>query len=117
VAWFPAVPGRQAGQEQVPVALLAGLGGLGGPDGVQDGQVIGVRQGAVPVLGGGHELAVSFQDGGEHGQRFAGRGGWGGGGGGACSRPGSTTKCCAASSRRRTGGPRFRSPTPPTLTS
>jgi hypothetical protein len=33
---------RQVGQEQVPVVLLAGCGGLGGPDRVQDGQVIGV---------------------------------------------------------------------------
>ena len=62
------------------VLLLAGGRGFGGPDGVQDGQVIGVGQSTVPVLGGGQELAVSFQDGGEHGQRFAGRGGWGGGG-------------------------------------
>ena len=85
VAWFAAVAGRQVGQEQVPVALLAGRGGFGGPDGVQDGQVIGVGQGAVPVLGGGQELAVSVQDGGQHGQRVAGRGGRGGGGGGACS--------------------------------
>ncbi len=85
VAWFGAVAGRQAGQEQVPVALLAGGGGFGGPDGVQDGQVIGVGQGAAPVLGGGAELAVSFQDGAEHGQRFAGRGGRGGRGGDAGS--------------------------------
>ena len=85
VAWFAAVAGRQAGHEQVPVALLAGRGGFGGPDGVQDGQVIGVGQGAVPVLGGGGELAVAFQDGGEHGQRVAGRGGRGGRGGDAGS--------------------------------
>jgi hypothetical protein len=39
--------------------------------------VIGVGQGAVPLLGGGLELAVSFQDGGEHGQRVAGPGGRG----------------------------------------
>ena len=87
-AWWPgslAVAGRQAGQEQVVVALLAGGGGLGGPDGVQDRQVVGVGQGAVPGLGGGGELAVSFQDGGQHGERLAGRGGWGGRGGGAGS--------------------------------
>ena len=47
--------------------------------------MIGVSQGAVAVLGGGVELAVSFQDGGQHGQRVAGRGGRGGRGGGACS--------------------------------
>ena len=85
VAWVPAVAGRQAGREQVLVALLAGGRGLGGPDGVQDRQVIGAGQGAVPVLGGGEELAVSFQDGGQHGQRLAGRGGRGGRGGGAGS--------------------------------
>ena len=85
VAGFGAVAGREGLHEQVLVALLAGRGGLGGPDGVQDGQVIGVSQGAVPVLGGGQELAVSFQDGGQHGQRFAGRGGRGGRGGDACS--------------------------------
>ncbi len=82
VAGLLLVAGRQAGQEQVVVALLAGGRGLGGPDGVQDGQVIGVSQGAVAVLGGGVELAVSFQDGGQHGQRVAGRGGRGGRGGG-----------------------------------
>ena len=53
VAWVPAVAGRQAGREQVLVALLAGGRGFGGPDGVQDRQVVGVGQGAVPVLGGG----------------------------------------------------------------
>jgi hypothetical protein len=37
VAWFGAVAGRQVGQEQVPVPLLAGLDGFGGPDGVQVG--------------------------------------------------------------------------------
>ena len=43
-----------------------------------DGQVIGAGQGAVAVLGGGGELAVSVHDGGQHGQRLAGRGGRGG---------------------------------------
>ena len=74
--------GRQAGREQVLVALLAGGRGLGGPDGVQDRQVIGAGQGTQPVLGGGQELAVPFQDRGQHGQRLAGRGGRGGRGGG-----------------------------------
>jgi hypothetical protein len=54
--------GRQGGREQVPVALLAGLAGLGSPDGVQDGQVVGVGQGLVAGLGGGLLLAVPFQD-------------------------------------------------------
>ena len=64
---------------------IAGLGRFGGSDSVQDGQVIGVDQGAVPVLGGGQELAASFQAGGQHGQRVAGRGGRGSLGGDACS--------------------------------
>ncbi len=42
VAEFLLVAGRQDGGEQVLVALLAGGCGFGGPDGVQDGQVIGV---------------------------------------------------------------------------
>jgi hypothetical protein len=53
VAGLTPVLWRQVGQEQVPVALLAGRGGLGGPDRVQDGQVIGVGQGLLPGLGGG----------------------------------------------------------------
>ena len=40
--------------------------------------MVGVGEGAVPVLGGGAELAVAFDDGAEHGQRFAGRGRRGG---------------------------------------
>jgi hypothetical protein len=43
--------------------------------------VIGAGQGTVPVLGGGQELAVPFQDSGQHGQRLASRGGRGGQGG------------------------------------
>ena len=51
----PPVPGsgpgvvarRQGGRKQVPVALLAGRAGLGDPDGVQQGQVIGVSEGLV----------------------------------------------------------------------
>ncbi len=39
----------------------------------------------MPVRGGGQELAVCFQDCEEHGQRVAGRGGWGGQGGDASS--------------------------------
>ena len=80
MAGFGAVAWREGLDEQVPVALLAGGRRLGGPDGVQDGQVIGVSQGAVPVLGGG-QAAVAFQHGGQHGQRFAGRGGLGARGG------------------------------------
>ncbi len=38
MAGFGAVARREGLHEQVPVALLAGGRGLGGPDGVQDGQ-------------------------------------------------------------------------------
>jgi hypothetical protein len=55
--------------------MLAGGRGLGRPDGVQDREVVGVGEGAVPVLSGGQELAVAVQDGGQHGQRLARRGG------------------------------------------
>ena len=47
--------------------------------------MIGVGQGAVPVLARGQELAVSVHDGGQHGQRLTGRSGWGGRDGDACS--------------------------------
>jgi hypothetical protein len=42
VAGFGVVAGGQGGGEQVAVAMFAGRGGLGGPDGVQDGEVVGV---------------------------------------------------------------------------
>jgi hypothetical protein len=51
----------QAGHQKVPVLLLAGRGGLGGPDRVQDGQVVGVGQGLLPGLGRGGLLAISVQ--------------------------------------------------------
>jgi hypothetical protein len=54
--------------------LVAGRGGLGGPDGVQDGQVVGVGQGLVAGLGGGQLLAVACQHASQHGQRLPGRG-------------------------------------------
>jgi len=41
--------------------VLAGHGGLVGPDRVQNGQVIGVGQGSLPGLGRGQLLAVSVQ--------------------------------------------------------
>jgi hypothetical protein len=43
--------------------------GLGGPNRVQAGQVVGVGQGLVPFLGGRELLAVAAQDLGEHAQR------------------------------------------------
>jgi len=48
--------------------LVAGGGGLGGPDGVQDGQVVGVGQGLVAGLGGGQLLAIAFQHASQHGK-------------------------------------------------
>jgi len=41
--------------------LLAGRGGLGDPDRVQDGQVISVSKGLPPGLGRGQLLAISVQ--------------------------------------------------------
>ena len=64
------VAGRQCGQHQVAVAVVAGGGGLGGPDRVQDGQVVGVGQVAPPDLGGGQLGAVAAQHVGEHGDRL-----------------------------------------------
>ena len=85
VARLAAVFGGQGGQEQVAVALLAGGGGLGGPDGVQHGQVVGVGEGLVAGLGGRELLAVMVQDGCEHAQRRArlGRPGFRGGNAGS----------------------------------
>src|SRR5262249_61917253 len=58
VARWPSVAGRQGSHEQVVVALVPGRGGLGGPDRVQQSQVIGVGQGLVAGLGGREQLAV-----------------------------------------------------------
>ena len=63
-AWWPGsrrYSGGRWASQQVPVALLAGRGGLVGPDRVQNGQVIGVGQGLLPGLGRGQLLAVSVQ--------------------------------------------------------
>jgi hypothetical protein len=70
----------QCAREQLAVALLAGRGGFGGPDGVQHGQVVGVGEGLLAGLGGRVLLAVTVQDGGQHSERLAGRSGRGGGG-------------------------------------
>ena len=77
-----AVAGRQDAHQQVPVLLVAGWGGLGGPDRVQDGQVVCVGQGLVAGLGGRALLAVAVQ---HAGQRCARRGGPGGRGTNAVS--------------------------------
>ena len=87
VAGFPAVAGRQGVHEQVAVPLVPGRGGLGGPDRVQDGQVVDVGQGLVAGLGGGLLLAVAVQHAGQHGQRLRGcRGGGGGRAAGPAAR-------------------------------
>ena len=82
VARFLPVSRRQRRQQQVPVALLAGGAGFGGPDGVQDGQVVGVGQRLLPGLGRGQLLPVPLQHIGQHGQRVPGAGG-------CCGRVGS----------------------------
>ena len=85
VAGFAAVAGRQGVHEQGAVGLLPGRGGLGGPDRMQDGQVVRVGQGLVAGLGGRALLAVAVQHPGQHGQRLPRRRGPGraAGGGGA----------------------------------
>ena len=78
VAGLFAVAGRQRAHQQVAVALVAGGGGLGDPDRVQAGQVVGVGQGLVAGLCGGALLAVAVQYPGQHGQRLPWRCGGGG---------------------------------------
>jgi len=77
VAGRGAVLRGQRGGEQAAVALLPGRGGFGGPDRVQQGQVVGVGEGLLAGLGGRVLLAVAVQDGGQHPQRFAGASGRG----------------------------------------
>ncbi len=62
--------GRECGQHQVAVAAVAGGGGLGGPDRVQDAQVVGVGQVALPGLRRGQLGAVAAQHVSEHGDRL-----------------------------------------------
>ncbi|MGB6582614.1 MAG: hypothetical protein WBF34_32365 [Streptosporangiaceae bacterium] len=63
---FGPVAGRQGVHEQVAVVLVAGRGGLGGPERVQRGEVVGVGERLVAGLGGRVLLAVMVQHGGEH---------------------------------------------------
>ena len=65
------VAGRERGHDQVAVAVVAGGCGFGGPDRVEDGQVVGVGQVALPDRGGGQLGAVAVEDVGEHGDRLA----------------------------------------------
>ena len=75
VAGRPAVAGRQDGHQPGAVGLVPDGGGLGGPDRVQDGQVVGVGQGLAAGLGGGVLLAVAVQHAAQHSERVR-RGGW-----------------------------------------
>ena len=78
MAGLAAVAGREGLHEQVLVPLVAGGGGLGGPDRVQQGQVVRVGQGLVPGLGGGQQLAVAVQHAGQHGEGLPRCRRWGG---------------------------------------
>ena len=72
-AWWDsslAVAGRERGHDQVAVAVVAGVAGFGGPDRVQDGEVVGVGEVALPGLRGGQLGAVAVEDVGEYGDRF-----------------------------------------------
>ena len=59
VTGLPAVAGRQGVHEQVVVPLVTDGSGLGGPDRVQQGQVVRVGQALVADLGGRLLLAVA----------------------------------------------------------
>jgi len=63
-------PGRQRGHHELAVTVVAGGLGFGGPDRLQDGEVVGVGQVAAPGLGSRHFGAVAAQDVGEHGDRL-----------------------------------------------
>ena len=66
-----AMAGRKRGRDQVAVAVVAFGSGLGAPDGVQGGEVVGVRQIALPGRGGGLLGGVAAEDVSEHGDRLA----------------------------------------------
>ena len=63
--------GRERGHDELAVVVVAGVAGFGGPDRVQDGEVVGVGQVAAPDLRGRQFGAVAAQDVGEHGDRLA----------------------------------------------
>jgi hypothetical protein len=65
VAWLVLVARWEGGQVEVAVALVAGRGGLGGPDRVQDRQVVGVGQGLLAGLDRGQLLAVFVEHAGQ----------------------------------------------------
>jgi hypothetical protein len=66
-----AVAGRKSGQDQVAVAIVAGGSSFGGPDRVQDAQVVRVGEVALPDGGCGLFGAVAAEDVGEYGDRLA----------------------------------------------
>jgi len=73
-AWWdssPAVAGRQRGHDEFAVAVVAGACGFGRPGRVQDGQVVGVSQVAVPGFGGGEFGTVAAEYVGQYGDRLA----------------------------------------------
>ena len=73
VAGLAGVSGRQRRLQQGAVALFADGRGLGGPDRVQDGEVVGVGQGLPPCLRCGLLGAVAVGDDlGEHAHRVGG---------------------------------------------
>ena len=100
VAGLPAVAGRQGVHQPVAVGLVPGRGGLGGPDRVQDGQVVGVGQGLAAGLGGGSLLAVAVQHAGQHGERVR----RGGGGSGRAAGGGAAVVAGELGGRARAGG-------------
>jgi hypothetical protein len=67
VGELTAVPERQRGRDELAVAVVAGIAGFGGPDRVQDGQVVRVGQVPVPGFGSGKFGTVAAQDVSEHG--------------------------------------------------
>jgi hypothetical protein len=52
VGELAALPGPQRGHHELAVAVVVDGLGFGGPDRVQDGEVVGVGQVAAPGLGG-----------------------------------------------------------------
>jgi hypothetical protein len=66
-----AVAGQEGGQDQVAVAVVAGGCGFGGPDRVEDAEMVGVGQAALPDGGCGQFGAVAAEDVGEDGDRLA----------------------------------------------
>ena len=63
--------GRKSGQDHVAVAVVAGGCGFGGPDRVEDAQVVRVGQVTLPYRGCGQLGAVAAKDIGEYSDRVA----------------------------------------------